>query len=174
MATFGYSTVGSAEQNWSGTIGFSKYTLGEAGTVTSMSIYVANSTTNTHEVRGVIYDDDYAGGAPATFLRATVSDDNAVNSAGRWLTLDLTAPLALTAGDYWLGILTDDTTAEASMFAASSGGSGGYQDGINFGSPGNIAGIQGANAVRYSVYATYTPSAPAGFTGLTVTKLLNG
>jgi preprotein translocase subunit SecG len=97
--TFGTtSAAGTSIGGAAGYIAATKYTLSQAGTVTQVSVYSANSG----HVKVAIYADN--NGAPGTFLVA----NNAATTVtgGQWTTISV-GPTSLAAGTYWIAFNED-------------------------------------------------------------------
>jgi hypothetical protein len=150
----------------------SKYTLSEAATISSISAYHSSSATSWFKL--LIYDDDGAGGLPGTLLGYSLHNAQAALGSPTWVTLDLVTPAELSAGDYWLGWQHSNGNTNLNEHYNASGTSYyttdvTYVDGDPPVATCPSGGTSGTRA--WAVYATY-PDAP-GFTGLTVTKILN-
>ncbi len=76
-------------------------TLGQASTLRALSFYVGAASGN---LRLGVYDNTGAGGSPGT-LKA---QSNSFVPVAGWNTVNVTSPIALPAGTYWLTYLTDD------------------------------------------------------------------
>jgi hypothetical protein len=97
--TFGTtSTAGTSIGGAAGYVAATKYTLSQAGTVTQVSVYSANSG----HVKVAIYADN--NGAPGSLLVA----NNAATTAtgGQWTTISV-GPTSLAAGIYWIAFNED-------------------------------------------------------------------
>jgi len=160
-ATFGKTTIGALTTN----SGFSadakrctKYTLGEAGHVTSMALYTGGDPdfTGSQSVRGVIYAT--SGGVPTTL---SVTSNELVVSVGQapaWRTLTLSAPVYLAAGTYCLGTITGATQGVATFHYDSVAGSWHMNSDIYSDGPTNPFGTTYETGdIQMSMYASYTP-----------------
>jgi hypothetical protein len=172
MATFGNTNqeifnqwYGWGDGKWAG-----KYVLASAGDVSKLTLYLRNTLVGNGalHVKAIIFSD--SGGVPDTLLGTGTEVDIAANAAEAWVDCPFASPVSLQAGTYWLGLLTSPNGNGFDCAAADTGGNSNwivdtYADGAAtpWGAPTN-------NTNKLSVYATYT----VPFTGLTVTKLLNG
>lgn len=98
--TFGKTAVGLTQWTPGAGLWLIKYSLSEAGYITSLKCYCqwdGNGATNNF---GVIYSDS---SGPSTLMAKTIKTP--INSTtAQWWTLPFRMPVYLTAGDYWLGI----------------------------------------------------------------------
>jgi hypothetical protein len=163
MATFGRcpEPAGNTTPTAAGRHYGDKYTLVEDGEVTSMAVW-CDSLASAATIRLTIYDDDGAAGVQGTLLGYT--DDLVIPGGGAKAlrSASMIAPVALTAGDYWLcwqaadvnGRIYFDTGAE--QYRGTNGGDP-FADG-----PANP--FSGASIVTgdraYAICATYTVPAP--------------
>jgi hypothetical protein len=156
VATFG-NTTAQASVGWCGANGkgVNLFTLSEAASVTSMSMYLSGSATaGTQTIKFVIYDDDGAASAPGTLLGTSEEGSVAQNAAASWVTLNFTTPVVLAAGNYYLGRLHGTTANIVSYYYIASGtlyyNNDTYSDGAAnpFGAPSTATQLM-------SVYATY-------------------
>ena len=150
--------------------------LTEAGSVTKLSAYLGNTQTG-HQacyVKGLIYNDK-AGPLPDALLGTSAATALADNKAAGWTDLTFSTPVALAAGYYWIGIIFDELSAGVTWPRKLGGATfpryfnaDDYTDG-----PTNPFGSGSNTNVDWSIYATYSATS-TGFTGLTVTRLLQG
>jgi hypothetical protein len=160
-ATFGKTTVGSLTTN----SGFSadvkrctKYTLGEPGYVTSMTLYTGGDPdfTGSQGVKGVIYAT--SGGVPTTLKGTTNQLLVSVGQAPAWRTLTLPSPVYLAAGTYCLGTITGATAGVATFYYDSVAGSWFKNDDLYSDGPTNPFGTTYETGdIQMSMYASYTP-----------------
>jgi hypothetical protein len=133
----------------------SKYTLGENGSVSSISAYFGSTSTLT---RLVIYAD--SAGAPGSFLGVTEEKAAPTTSnVNEWLSFLLPSPLNLGAGDYWLGFWC--STSAFPFFYYDLDGARAYNVNTysSSGTPSDPFGTPTTDAVGYSIYASYNISA---------------
>lgn len=131
-----------------------RYTLTEDGTATSISIYAGASSTSGANWKGLIYTD--SAGAPNTLV--AVSQAGAAPAGGGWVTLNFSSPPALTAGNYWIGVVADsfqayygeDVTGSAPDVVMANGT-------LSYASPPSTwPGTDASYGVGLDVYVTYT------------------
>lgn len=152
MATFGNTNVETGNN-----IGVTDYKLGyqatlaENGAVTSISVY---SVSDGRTAKAFIYSDDT--NQPKTLL-ALSPETASVTTA--WVTFTFASPVALAAGNYWLGIISPD--GFTGRYAATGGlhdtGGGAGTDVYVDGPADPWDSHVGAGTRKVSVYATYSP-----------------
>src|SRR5262249_16831258 len=109
-ATFGKTTVGGS----SDTFGYerkrvNRYALPAAASVTKLTIYLAATGASGQQVlRGLIYSD--AGGKPEALLGSTEQLTFRSTNAAGWYDLSFASPVNLSAGNYWIGVMTGPTS----------------------------------------------------------------
>lgn len=190
---FGYSTQGASQfaipgdyfhgSPTSGTtynLHVSKFTCPERGALTGvvMDLQRVFDTTDAEFVRAVVYKD--AGGVPGELVAQSADQRLGVNASGAgggpaterlWITFPLSG--ALFAGDYWLGFEGGESNGAFQCGGETTGGSRKYRRDDRGQSnsypvsasvdPFGAAG--GSDAVKLSVYATYTPTGRTGAEG---------
>ena len=110
---FGVNQIGSGSiANWSNYKAVMQVVLPEAGHVTKLSAYLANSGSTCH-VKAVIYAN--SAGAPAA-LSATGSEVAIANGAAAWHDLAFASPVSLAAGTYWIGFIADSSSSGLSPY----------------------------------------------------------
>src|SRR4051794_21090025 len=114
--TFGKTTVGGSRTWASPNYKFvSRFHLSEAGSVQKLSAYVfGTGSSGSQALRGVVYAD--ASGEPGAVKASSQEVQIAYNAPRSWVDLALSAPLALPAGDYWLGFQTGPATGNALIY----------------------------------------------------------
>ena len=170
MAIFGNNSVGATD--WSGNIVngkcVAKFTLAEAGLVSKLTAYIQNWDVSCH-IRAAIYYD--SAGVPEA-LKGTGTDTTFAPAGYAWVDLPFPSNVSLSAGDYWLGVQGDANAGGFTIKDVASGGSSDYvADTFSDGLVDPWGGTHNAGVHLCSIYATYTT---ASFTGLTVTRLLQG
>ena len=87
-----------------------EYSLGEAGTVKELRVYLrpTSSTTGEQLIRGVIYGD--ASGAPGPLLGASSQLVFHATDRPGWYDLTLPEPVSLQPGRYWIGLHAGSTS----------------------------------------------------------------
>jgi hypothetical protein len=172
MATFGntatYALWGySLAPDEAGAI---QFTLSEAAIVSKISAYMRN-TTSTSVHKAGIYSDSGAN-VPLTRQGAATPEVSVTTAGGEaWWDFVYASPVTLSPGTYWLALISGANSAAAEISYAATGSLVNWYVGSYATGPPATWVDGGGGARLWSIYATYTvPS----FTGLTVTKLLNG
>ena len=158
-ATFGTSTVGASAESAPANLKVaSKYALPSAGTVSKLSLYLQpTGTAGTQSFEGVIYAE--SAGAPGALLATTTALAFKSTSAAGWYELNLSTPVKVAAGNYWLGFISATTaTVGAYRWATLSSGLD-YNTNIYTSGPSNPFGKATIVNQQISLYATYTPTA---------------
>jgi hypothetical protein len=148
MPIFGYNTIGGSSHTSAlnqASVGI--YALSQNGSVSKLTAYLSGAT---HNVKGLIYSD--SSGTPNALLGT--SNPTSVNSLGAWFDLTFSSSVALTTGNYWLGVIGDGSD----VWVFDSGSSNLNYDAANsYAAPSNpfVSGST-AGSLNMSVYATYT------------------
>jgi hypothetical protein len=176
MSTFGetatltedYSLGGSASSSLA-----TRVTLAEAGLVSNVTIRITNNASVVLS-RAYIWSDN-ASKPGATILGT--SNELSWASGGAAASREYTFPSAvsLASGSYWIGIMWNADGSPNAYFTNASGGLGVCYNTFGWTYPnppndGTSWTVEDAD-MRMTCWGTYTAS---GFTGLTVTKLLQG
>jgi len=151
--TFGKTEVGG--ENWTGAedrVYLCKFTLGEDGDVTKISLYGQLTSASSVNLQCAIYND--SAGEPNA--RQGVSAEVSVNNTLQWWEFTCDPAISLTAGVYWFGWnqKTDppvfryyfDTVSGAARYKTYE-----YDDGF----PATVSGMTNLDK-ELSIYATYT------------------
>lgn len=156
MPIFGDNSAGTQTHNASGNRAYlDRFTLSEAGTADSISIYFASGSAGIG-VKGLIYSD--SGGSPGSLVAVSAAGSTA-GGAG-WMTLAF-AGESLAEGNYWIGGVTNnfgcafgsDTTGDAPNVAMANGT-------LTYATPQSTwPGTSVSYSTRLNVYVTYTASA---------------
>ena len=157
-ATFGKTSIGASSDTYAASRKrVNRYALPVAGSVTKLSTYLAPTSTSGQQVlKGVIYADN--GGAPGALLGASQQlAFLSTNSAG-WYDLVFSSPIALAAGNYWIGIVTGSTAGVAAFRYTSVAGSRDFNTNTYTAGPSNPFGVPSTDGEQASLYATYTPT----------------
>jgi hypothetical protein len=168
MATFG-NTV----ETWDGSsyaadsIWMGKFTLAEAGDVSKLTAFV--DAWAPCAARGVIYAD--SSGKPGTLLGAAETLFE-THQTPYWADFTFATAIALTAGDYWLGVHLD-ANEQMGLFRLASAGTSynawdTYADGTATTCPASAP-----NTHLYLIYATYSTT-PSGISIPLLNHLLLG
>jgi hypothetical protein len=156
-ATFGTTTVGASTDTLiSERKRVNRYALAAAGSVTKLSIYLAPTGTAGQEVmKGLIYSD--SANAPSALLGVSEQMTFKSTNAAGWYDLVFSTPVKLTAGNYWIGLMTGTTAGVAGFRWANVAGSRRYNANAYAAGPTDPFGAVSTDAEQTSLYATYTP-----------------
>jgi hypothetical protein len=140
-----------------------KFTLSEGGTVTKLSVYLdgLGSGSGGQAVRAVVYDDDGTGGNPGTLKAQSVDVTIPDGQTAGWVDFTITSPVALAAGDYWLGLHVGASSSALRVWRDNVGSD--RADGTDtfVGGASDPFGAVTSGAGVLSVYATYTATGGA-------------
>jgi hypothetical protein len=156
-ATFGKSAVGAS----SDTFGYerkrvNRYPLAQAASVTKLTIYLATTGVSGQQVlRGLIYSD--AGGKPEALLGSTEQLTFRSTNAAGWYDLSFASPVKLAAGNYWIGVMTGQTSNVIGFRYDSLAGARDYSANTYSSGPSNPFGPVSTDGEQMSLYGTYTP-----------------
>jgi hypothetical protein len=155
-ATFGTTTVGGSSDYFvAERKRVNRYSLPANGTVTKLSIYLAPTGTSGQQVlKGLIYTD--SSGAPAALVAASEQLTFASTGAAGWYELKFSSAVKLTAGNYWIGVMSGATAGVAGFRFASVTGSRDYNSNSYASGPSSTFGSVTTDAEQMSLYATYT------------------
>jgi len=152
VATFGQTSAGtassptSADRYWA-----SKYTLTEDGDVTQVTAFFdfdAGNSSTAGTGKAVIYAD--SSGSPGALMGVS----SAVSIPAGDQVVDFPLTVSLTAGDYWLGIVTESFGPRLNE---ATGGSYVRKESLTYASPADPMGTASASGTaNFAVYATYT------------------
>jgi len=158
----------STDTMWAG-----KFTLIENGTVSRMDAYLIRGNANNAKL--LIYDDGGAGGKPGTLKGYTNTIALPVEGGTNWYGAEMTTPLSLPAGDYWLTAVGDEDSGP-DLRADVGSGLISKQVGSNFyAAPPNPWGEEDGSVVANpSIYATYEAGAGTYPVGLLKKGLVSG
>jgi subtilisin family serine protease len=156
-ATFGKTTVGASSDYFvAERKRVNRYAIPESGSVTKLSIYLAPTSTSGQQVlRGVIYAD--SSGTPAALLASTEQFTFSSTSAAGWYGLVFSSPIKLTAGNYWIGVMSGATAGVAGFRYDSVSGARDYNANTYASGATNPFGSFSSDSEQMSLYATYTP-----------------
>jgi hypothetical protein len=104
----------------------------------------------------VIYSD--SSGSPAALLGTTSELVFSSGQAAGWYDLTFSSPVTLTAGTYWIGVMTGGTRGVAGFRFNSVSGSRDYNANTYTAGASNPFGSFSTDGEQMSLYATYTPS----------------
>jgi len=133
-----------------------RYALPANGSVTKLSIYLAPAGTSGQQVlRGLVYAD--SSGTPAALLASSEQFTFSSTSAAGWYDLVFSSPVKLTAGNYWIGVMTGATAGVAGFRYDSVSGARDYNANTYASGATNPFGSFSTDSEQMSLYATYTP-----------------
>ncbi|MCW3987691.1 MAG: hypothetical protein NWE87_05190, partial [Candidatus Bathyarchaeota archaeon] len=153
---FGYNTIGGSTENWETTAykHVCRFELTIAGDVESISWYGEKSGGGGQfDAYGIIYDD--SSGVPNA-LKGT-SSSTTVTTTAQWYTFTFSTAVSLSAGYYWIGIISP-TQEEGDYPIAYYDAGASNQEAFNADSypPDDPFGTPSYHDHELSVYATYT------------------
>jgi subtilisin family serine protease len=154
--TFGTTTVGAnPDPILADRKRVNRYTLGTAAHVSKLSIYLQPAgTSGTQLFEGLIYAD--TGGAPGALVAVSTPFTFSSSNPAGWYDLVFSSPVALSAGNYWIGIISGNTSHVAAFRWTSVGGSRDYNADSYTSGPSNPFGTPTIDSEEMSVYASYT------------------
>jgi hypothetical protein len=154
--TFGKTTVGTSSGMFSsGRKRVNHYAFGTAGSVAKLTIYLApTGKTSSQVMKGIIYAD--AGGAASALLGVSEQLTFIGTGPAGWYDLRFATPVKLTAGTYWIGVLTGGTSNVAGFRYGSVSRSRDYNTNTYTSGPSNPFGTPSVDSQQMSLYATYT------------------
>jgi subtilisin family serine protease len=157
-STFGKSTVGASSDSLSANRKrVNRYSLSTSASLTKLTAYLAPSGVSGQQaIRGVVYAD--SGGSPGRLVAASAQLDFHSTDRAGWYDLTLPQPVALGAGNYWIGLLTGGT-ANVAAFRWDAGGTRVFNANTYSSGPSDPFGaVSGSDNEQASIYATYTPT----------------
>ena len=156
-AAFGKTTVGGS----SDTFGYerkrvNRYPLPAAASVSKLTIYLATTGVSGQQVlRGLIYSD--SGGKPEALLGSTEQLTFSSTNAAGWYEESFASPVKLAAGNYWIGVMTGQTSNVIGFRYDNVSGARDYNENAFGSGPSNPFGSFSSDGEQMSLYATYTP-----------------
>lgn len=158
---FGYDSIGGTNET-TGTanvfVAYGTFALTEdAASLDTFNIYIRCSTANGTHIRMAVYAD--SAGNPGAKLAS--SAELTTSGCDTWQSVAITGTPSLSAGNYWLGYISD---AELLTKVDTSSGTGKFKTGVTYGVLSDPApsGLTGAGTVRGSLYVSYTPAPVCG------------
>jgi subtilisin family serine protease len=153
--TFGKTSIGGSTD--SGTANYMRvdaFNLGQAVTVSKLTIYLQRLHSGQQALKGVIYADQ--GGSPGNLVAVSNQITFGTSAVSGWYDLPFTSAIPLQAGVYWIGFIDgatsdvcglryDDSTANSGAVAPAN-----YTNG-----PPNPFGAASLQYEQISIYATY-------------------
>jgi subtilisin family serine protease len=159
QGTFGKTSVGTGLDSFSANRKrVNRYALSVNATVSKLTVYLQpTSTTGTEAIEGLIYAD--SGGAPGSLVAVTNQLSFANTNPAGWYDLSFATPPNLTAGNYWIGVITGGTGSVAGYRYSSVANSRDYNANTYTAGPSDPFGpVTTIDSQQMALYATYTPS----------------
>ena len=167
--TFGKTTVGASSDlstaDWERVDSFG---LGQSGSVSKLTIYLARAASGSQLIRGVLYAD--SAGTPGALLAAANPITFGSSATSGWYDMPFSAPVPLQAGTYWIGLQAGATTnVTALRYDTAAAGSGAVAPATFANGPLSPFGPATIQTEQISIYATYTASSSTTTTTTTTT-----
>jgi subtilisin family serine protease len=155
---FGKSAIGASSDTFlADRKRVNRYALPVPGTVTKLSIYLSHTATSGQQsLKGLIYAD--SGGSPGALLGISEQVIFTGTSSSGWYDLVFASPIGLSAGNYWIGVITGATSGVAAFRYDTVAGSRAYNANAYTSGPSNPFGAFSSDGEQTSLFATYTPS----------------
>jgi subtilisin family serine protease len=155
VATIGKTSVGASADSYAANRKrVSRYALATAGTLTKLSTYLAAAgVSGAQALEGVVYAD--AAGKPGALVGVTEPLTFKSTSSAGWYGLAFSSPLKLSAGNYWIGLITGSSPGVAGFRYDSIAGSRDYNANTFTSGPTNPFGAASSDGEQASLYATY-------------------
>ncbi len=153
---FGLTSVGSSSDSFSANRKrVNAYSISSGGSLTSLSVYLAPAGgSGTADLKGVVYAD--SGGQPGALLGATSQLAFSSSGSAGWYQMGFSSPVSLTAGKYWIGVITGGTSGVAGFRYSSVSGSRDYNSNTYSSGPTNPFGSFTTDSEQMSLYGTYS------------------
>jgi thermitase len=154
--TFGTTSVGaSSDSMLADRKRVNRYSLPVAGSVTKLTIYLQPTGTSGSQVlKGILYADN--GGTPDALLGVTNELTFQSTQTAGWYGLTFASPIALQAGNYWIGMISGSSSYVAGFRYAIVSNSRAYNANTYASGPSNPFGTASIDGEQMSEYATYT------------------
>jgi Hypothetical glycosyl hydrolase family 15 len=156
-ATFGKTGIGGTKDSLlANRKRANRYALSGAGEVTKLSIYLEpTTTTGEQKLKGVIYGDE---SGPKALLGESKALTFLHTGTAGWYDLTFTTAIKLSAGNYWIGVLSGTTSNVSgirwdSVTNSRDKNTNEYTSGAS-----NPFGTAEVDSEQMSLYATYTPT----------------
>jgi subtilisin family serine protease len=152
--TFGYKEIGpSTDKFASERKRVNRYTLPTSGSVTKLNIYLWPVSTSGQQVmKGVIYSD--ASGKPENLLAVSEQLTYKGTNEG-WYELPFASPVNLSAGNYWIGVITGPTNSIAGFRWLTVSNARDYNTNTYSSGPTNPFGAVTTDSEQTSLYASF-------------------
>jgi subtilisin family serine protease len=156
-ATFGKTITGAQSDSFGADRKrVNRYALTQAGALTKLSMYLAPTGTSGQQVlKGVVYAD--AAGKPGALLASSNALTFHSSDAAGWYDLPLPSELSLSAGSYWVGVITGGTSGVAGFRWDSVSSSRYYNSNSYTSGPTDPFGSATVDGEQMSLFAKYTP-----------------
>ena len=156
--TFGKTSVGGKSDTFAANRKrVNRYALATSGSVSKLSLYLAPTSTSGQQViKGIIYSDN--AGKPEALLGTSEQLTFKSSNAAGWYDLSFSSPVKLTAGNYWIGVITGATGGVAGFRYDSVAGARDYNTNSYSTGPSNPFGSIATDGEQASLYATYLPA----------------
>jgi hypothetical protein len=133
-----------------------RYSLPTSGSVTKLSVYLQpTSTSGQQPIEGVIYKD--LVGSPGALVATTNQLVFQQAEGAGWYDLSFPVPVSLSAGNYWIGLISGDTADVAAYRYEDVIDSLAYNLNSYSSGPANPFGSVSTDDRQLSLYATYIP-----------------
>jgi hypothetical protein len=158
--TCGKTTVGKTPDNLvANQKRVNKCVLPVNAAISQLSEYLSPTTFKGQElIKGVIYAD--SAGKPAGLLAVTEQLTFKSTQAAGWYPLKFALPVPLTAGTYWIGVITGNTGKVAAEHYDKVANAEDYNTNTYTSGPSNPFGSFKTTSEEMSLYATFTPQSP--------------
>lgn len=153
--TFGKTAIGGSSD--SGTANYMRvdvFSLGQAVSVTMLTIYLQRLTSGQQVLKGVIYANQ--NGSPGSLIAVSNQVTFGTSSATGWYNLPFASSVSLQPGMYWLGLIDGATSNVFGMtYDDSTANSGAVAPATYTSGPPNPFGSATLQYEQISIYATY-------------------
>ena len=158
--TFGKTSVGGSKEVFAAERKrVSEYSLPAPGAVSQLSIYLEPGSSSGQQVmEGVIYGD--SNGAPGALLGVSSPYTYASTQPAGWYKLLFPAAVGLSAGNYWIGVITGASWWVAGYRFDSATSAKAYNQNRFAAGPSDPFGPFATDNQQMSLYATYAPALP--------------
>ncbi len=173
--TFGTTTVGSSSDAMlADRKRVNRSTLSVAANVSKLSLYLQpTGTSGSQLITGVLYAD--SSGNPGALIAKTAELTFKSTQPAGWYDLTFSSPIPLTAGNYWIGMISGASSNVTGFRYTNVSGSRAYNANTYTAGPSNPFGAHSTDNEQISEYATYSTggsadtTAPTTPTGVTAT-----
>jgi subtilisin family serine protease len=132
------------------------YSISSGGSLTSLTVYLEpTGRSGTADVEGIVYAD--SAGKPGALLGVTTQLVFSGSESAGWYQMDFSSPISLTAGRYWIGVITGGSSSVAGLQYNNVTGSRDYNSNTYTSGPTNPFGSFKNDSEQMSLYGTYTP-----------------